>query len=103
MNFDDLYDKVKGGLNNQSNYQFGVICHLAKCDKHADIKQNIAQTLAELNGQTKHNKFMSVPVWEVLTKKGIISIDKSTKMVKLLIRMDDQQSKRLSRLCGKNF
>ncbi len=69
----------------------------------ADTKQGICEvTLKPQNPQIEKDckYFMSIPVWEVLTKnKGLITIDPKTKIVSPSIDLTTSQKAELKTIC----
>lgn len=99
MNFNTLMDKIQNGNYGQANYQLVAICHLSQSVDLRDSKKNIAQKLAQKNKAMKKDNsfFMSVPVYKVLTKKGIIS--KIQDGYKLTTKLTKSEQAKIKKIC----
>ena len=99
QSFKELDKLIDTGMRAQANYQFVVICHLTKMRGLKDTKQNICEALRKNNTNLHKdaNHFMSVPVWNVLKKKGII-VQEGLEITLNLDLTNDQRTK-LSQKC----
>ena len=100
MNFLELKDIIEN-LTMRANYQPIVIKKLLM---HGDMeKAELAQHLCSHNLRMDQNAsyFMHVPVWNVLQKKGVISIN--GKVVSLNAKLSSGQNSDLVHLCNKKI
>ena len=99
MNYKSYKALVESLDHRQANYKQAVMIHITTIGN--DTKQGICEnTLLPMNpNQTECKYFMSVPVWEVLTKKGLIIIDKQTKVVSPSINLVKYQQEEIATIC----
>jgi hypothetical protein len=100
LNFKGYETIVQKLDNRQSNYKQQVLEHIHSIG--SDTKQGICEiTLKPKNNnvQSECKYYMSVPVWEVLTKYGLIVIDKKTKIVSCSIPMTKAQNEKIVAIC----
>ena len=96
-NYKELRELIESLRVNQANYQPVVIKSLLGTYPNGIQKEELASILSSNNVSMNktYSFFMSVPVWQVLGNKGIISIDKDTKVVSLNAVLNHIQVKEL--------
>jgi hypothetical protein len=99
LSFVDLERFLIKDMKMQANYQPIMIRTLLNSPQRIATKDEIAEKIRDLNSDANNKDFKNIPVYEVLTNRGIVKKD-GNKFLLNIGELSDEQTYQLSVLCN---